>query len=276
MASKNSTIYFVVVNFNNYLYTVSLCKSLSKQIGIFKKFDVKCIVVDNSTDTNDSRLLAEFSLGYPWIKISSPGKNLGYFAGLNHGLVQLNQLEPEDFVVIGNNDLEFEDDFCLKISSSKYQDNVFAVCPSVITPQGYNQNPHILERISDFRRFQFDVFFSHYFFAYMLLLLKSLFRRIRPQKKSSNQVARELHMGIGACYILTDIFFKHFSELNCLTFLYGEEAFFSEQVHSKCGILYFDPSLKVFHAESATLSKIPKRKSYEYAREGYPLYRKLM
>jgi GT2 family glycosyltransferase len=106
--------------------------------------------------------------------------------------------------------------------------------------------------------------------------VKSLFQRNQPKKNLLSQAGGELHMGIGACYILTQNFLRNFTQLNSPTFLYGEEAFFSEQIHSKNGILYFDSSLVVLHAESATLSQIPKRKSYEFAREGYPLYRKLM
>jgi GT2 family glycosyltransferase len=276
MVSKDKSIYFVVVNYNNHTYTIALCESLLKQVGVFDEFNLECIVVDNSTDSNDSTFLADFGANYSWINILSPGENLGYFAGLNHGLAELKHQGKQGIIVIGNNDLEFHNDFCTKLFTQKYPNNVFAICPSVITPEGYNQNPHILEKISTFRRFQFDIYFSHYFFAVILLFVKSLFQQNQPKKNLLSSVAQELHMGVGACYILTSSFLQNFYQLNCPTFLYGEEAFFSDQIHSKGGILYFEPSLIVFHAESATLSQIPKRKSYEYAREGYPLYRKLM
>jgi GT2 family glycosyltransferase len=276
MVTKDKSIYFVVVNYNNHKYTISLCESLLKQVGAFDEFNLECIVVDNSSDNNDSTLLTGFCTKYSWISILNPSKNLGYFAGLNYGLAELKRLRKRGIVVIGNNDLEFQDDFCIKLFMNKYPDNVFAICPSVITPEGYNQNPHILGKISGFRRFQFDMYFSHYYLASVLFFIKSLFQQDQPKRNSLSNTAQELHMGIGACYILTSSFFQNFCQLNCPTFLYGEEAFFSEQIHSKKGVLYFDPSLTVFHAESATLSKIPKRMSYEYAKKGYPLYRKLM
>ena len=83
-------------------------------------------------------------------------------------------------------------------------------------------------------------------------------------------------MGIGACYILTRAFLERFKELHYPYFLYGEEAYFSNQIHTAGGILWFDPVLRVHHAESATLSKIPKRTAYEFARSGYPSYRKML
>ena len=270
-------IIFVVVNFNNYLYTSKLCKSLSLQKGSNHHFDMQCIVVNNSTDSGDTGLLEGIKKHYSWLTIVQTNDNLGYFGGLNYGLKNILNRSKDSIVIVGNNDLEFEENFCLKLISSydAWPKNIHAVSPSIITPEGRNQNPHIKNRISAFRRLQFDVYFAHYYIAVILNFLKLL---LVPKKIMSDNdfVPQEIHMGIGACYILTPSFFVHSSQLNCPVFLYGEEAFFSDQVHSNSGILHFDPSLKVLHAESATLSLLPKRKTYEYARTGYPLYRNLM
>lgn len=83
-------------------------------------------------------------------------------------------------------------------------------------------------------------------------------------------------MGIGACYILSPEFLKIFNQLDYPHFLYGEEAYFSNQIHSSGGILWFDPDLVVHHAESATLSKVPKRTAYEFSKSGYPSYRRML
>ena len=83
-----------------------------------------------------------------------------------------------------------------------------------------------------------------------------------------------IHMGIGACYILPSVYFDFIKRLDYPFFLYGEEAFFSQQIHTAGGTLFYDSSLSVLHAESATLSKLPSRMTYEYARQGYPTYKK--
>jgi GT2 family glycosyltransferase len=149
------------------------------------------------------------------------------------------------------------------------------VCPDVITADGIHQNPHILKRISRFRRFQFDVYFSHYYISRLLILI---LRIIRPVRTSPSQPLEgcELHMGVGACYVLTSEFFKHFKQLNYPFFLCGEEAYIADQIHSVGGVLWFDPDLRVHHAESAALSQVPKRTVYEYSRKGYPDYRRLL
>jgi GT2 family glycosyltransferase len=83
-------------------------------------------------------------------------------------------------------------------------------------------------------------------------------------------------MGVGACYVLTPEFFRQFKTLRYFFFLYGEEAYIADQIHSAGGLLLFDPDLRVDHAESAALSKVPNRTAYEYARKGYPDYRRLL
>ena len=56
--------------------------------------------------------------------------------------------------------------------------------------------------------------------------------------------------------------------------LFGEEAFLTKQVHDAGGKLYYDPKLVVRHKESATVSRLPSRRTYEFARTAYPDYRK--
>jgi GT2 family glycosyltransferase len=270
------TIYFVVVNYNNFEYTKSLCHSLSLQAGTNKDFNAQCIIVNNSTDLNDTKKLSEYCQNISWLSIVSCPDNPGYFGGLNRGLERIADLKNK-LVVIGNNDLEFDKDFCRNLIHTKYAKNIHVVCPCVITVDGYYQNPLVQQKISAFRRFQFDVYFSSYYIALLLGFIRTFSKDKRNKAIKKNALSPgELYMGIGACYVLLPGFFEHSSKLECPVFLYGEEAFLSHQVHSNDGILYFDPSLKTVHAESAALSKIPPRETYEYAKEGYPLYRLLL
>lgn len=267
-------IAFICVNFNNSGYTKKLCDSLIRQSGVGEQFFVDCVVVDNSTDVEDSAALFEIEKKYSWIRCLTPSQNLGYFGGLNYGL-QAIDFEDYSFVVICNNDLFYEPSFCLELCRSGYGKNIFAVCPDVITKDGIHQNPHVLKRMGWARRFQLDIYFLHYYFAWTLLLI---LRVIRPVKSSPPQPTSpcEIHMGIGACYVLTRAFLDSFKKLYYPHFLYGEEAYFSDQIHSSGGVLLFDPVLRVHHAESASLSKIPRRATYEFARVGYPDYRKML
>lgn len=267
-------IQFICVNFNNFEYTKKFCDSLLLQIGIQSSFSIGCVVVDNSCIEKDSSDLLSFCKIHNWIKYIKAPTNLGYFGGLNLGLASA-EAESFDYVVIGNNDLEFDVNFCLCLSKKMYKTKIFSVCPDVVTVDGIHQNPHSLNPIGCIRRFQFDLYFSHY---YVARLMSAILSFVRPVKKSKGQPFAEcqLHLGIGAVYVLTPEFSRKFKTLNFPHFLYGEEAYFSEQIRSAGGIVWFDPDLKVKHAESASLSKVPKRTAYEFARSGYPSYRKFL
>jgi glycosyltransferase involved in cell wall biosynthesis len=267
-------IAFVCVNFNNSQYTKEFCESLLLQHGFDVDFLVSCIIVDNSSDVKDSDNIRKFSDLHDWIEYVLAPRNLGYFGGLNYGLEHI-QKDENYYVVICNNDLTLDQKFCSSLNGRSYPANVYAICPDVVTADGFHQNPHSLKKINWIRRLQFDLYFSHY---YVARLMSMVLRVFRPAKMSPLQptVGCETHMGIGAIYILPPVFFQKFSKLNFPHFLYGEEAYFSDQIHAAGGILWFDPELRVCHAESATLSKMPKRTTYEFARSGYPSYRKML
>jgi GT2 family glycosyltransferase len=267
-------IKFLCVSFNNADYSGKLVESLEHQQGRREEFSVDCVIVDNSTDDQDAAACERLAEKYSWVSYIRAPSNLGYFGGLNFGL-EIANFSDSEYIILCNNDLEFDDDFCERLSQKTFNTNVLSVCPDVITADGIHQNPHILKKINWKRRFQFDVFFSHY---YMSLILLLILRVIRPVKSSPPLLREgcETHMGVGACYVLTPNFFKRFKKLNYPFFLYGEEAYFADQIHSVGGVLWFDPDLHVRHAESATLSKVPNRTAYEFARSGYPDYRKLL
>jgi hypothetical protein len=194
---------------------------------------------------------------------------------LNRGLAA-ERSSDLDFVVIGNNDLEFEPDFCQTLIAASPDPSVFAICPDEITADGIHKNPHLRHRMSRLRRLQLDVYFSHYYMARCLLFILGI---VRPRKKSQAQpqgVGCELHMGHGACYVLTPEFLKRFKSLNYPHFLIGEEAYLADQIHSARGRLWYEPALRVHHAENGAIATVPKRAIYEFARSGYPDYRRLL
>ena len=267
-------ICFVCVDYNGWNYTRKFCLSLAKQVGANVDFSLRCVVVNNSENKVSSKNLVDVLSVWDWVIYCPADGNLGYFSGINFGL---KAIDPKDFdfVVVCNNDLEFDFEFCRKVVSQSYAKNIFSICPDVVTSDGFHQNPHVLKPIGLMRRLKYDLYYSHYNVAWTLTLVKNFFRPIKssPPQPMEGCV---IHMGIGAIYVLTREFFRQFKELNYPFFLYGEEAFLSEQIHSAGGALWFDPSLRVLHAESAATSKIPRRAIYEFSRKGYSEYRNLL
>ena len=83
-------------------------------------------------------------------------------------------------------------------------------------------------------------------------------------------------MGIGALYVLTPNFFNHFDKLWEDVFLYGEEAILTGQVNSVNGKIWYEPSLKCNHDESASTSKIGTKKKYKIIQNSYKIYKKYL
>ena len=222
-------IAFVCVDFNGIEYTRELCESLERQSGCDVEFSLYCLVVDNSTDADASKNLQKMLASNEISFYYSAGGNLGYFGGLNAGLKKLS-LDDWDYIVICNNDLVFDELFCRNLVSSEYPNNVYAICPDVVTSDNYHQNPHVLKKINWLRRLKYDLYFSNFYIAQSLLSILKFFRPVKnPTVQYKN--ACEIHMGIGACYVLTKSFLKVFENLHYPHFLYGEEAFFSNQIH---------------------------------------------
>ncbi len=266
---------FITVVYNNFADTEEFCRSLGLQDRT-TQFDLQCVIVDNSTDLAESARVLSLTDEFDFVSILRPGENTGYFGGLNYAL---ERYDCSNFscVVVCNNDLEFSADFCKTFISMKFTDDTFVVCPNVVTLDGVHQNPHVLRPFSRIARARLDLYFSHYYVAAFLKSVKQAIRCIMPHRLGNNKIMPSsfVHMGIGACYLLLPQFFARFSKLQYPFFLYGEEAFLSSQVHRGGGRLFYCSTLNLRHKESATLSKLPAKVSYEYARSGYRTYRRL-
>jgi len=268
-----TNVIFVCVAFNNYDDTKIFCQSLFDQIYSDK---LKCYIVDNSSDNSISHKLKILEKEYKFVSVLPTSKNLGYFGAFNYFFEVIGYPKENEYLIICNNDLKFDNKFVNNLLSNDYSNEIFAVCPDVVTVDGYHQNPHVIKPLSLIARLKLDLYYSNYYigiFMYFIFNILNLSKlKVRGNYYSNPMY---LHMGIGACYILTSSFFKKIKKLYYPYFLYGEEAFLSNQIHNTGGSLYYDPSLVVEHKESATLSKIPKKLTYQYAREGYCEYRKL-
>ena len=86
----------------------------------------------------------------------------------------------------------------------------------------------------------------------------------------------EISMGVGACYVLRPAFFDKCKDLYFPWFLFGEEACLAWQVREAGGVTWYDPTLRIDHAESASCSKLPGHVAYEHAREAYWGYRSFL
>ena len=269
-------IHFICVNYNGAHITKAYLESLAAQADVVPGVDFRAWVVDNASGETDLRTLDAYVSSYPWATLVHSPDNAGYFRGLNLGISACRR-GAGDRVVVGNNDLEFAADFCARLSEYLPPPRTLVIAPDVVTIDGYHQNPHVLQRVSALRKLLYAVYFSSYGAARVLAGCSSLLKALKGGRVNDRWgTATPIHMGIGACYVLMPEFFAACGELDSGVFMYGEEALLAGQVMSAGGITYYEPGLRVRHLESATVSKLPSRRVYEFARSSYPIYREYL
>ena len=268
-------ICFIAVNYNNSSHTINYIKSI---LLLEKIDDYEIVIVDNASESSDFLMLEEYChiLSNTHVHLVRNKLNSGYFPGLNVGLKFIEN-HACNMVVIGNNDLTFQSDFLVALEQLSYDQQTLAIAPNIISADGRHQNPHCINRVSRIRIFCYDLYFMNYYLGKLLFWAMQTFKKytIFPPKEMWKE-QRYIYMGIGACYILTEQFFKAYDALDDRVFLWGEEALFAGQISRTNGKTLYAPSLIVHHFENASVSKIPSIKSYEITRESYKIYREYL
>ena len=264
---------FIVTNFNNSKHTINMCASI-------KKFTNNCpiIIIDNNSEKNDINELVKLEIENPNIKIILNKENVGYFQGLNIGIDYIFNNYDIDIYIVGNNDLIFKEDFLINLNKNEYLFEKYAiVSPNIITLDNECQNPHVINSVSNFRHFILDLYYFNYhislFIDFILKKTKNLFRR--KDFLESNK-GRVIYQGYGACYLIGPLFFKYYKYLFAPTFLMGEEFFLAYQLKLFKQELYYEPTIKVFHQEHASVEKLSSRKFWKISKSSHLIYKKYL
>lgn len=262
---------FICVNYNNSNITKDYISSVLK---IKENYNIKIIIVDNNSENSDYNNLSFLikNLKNEDIVLLKSNENLGYFKGLNLGIKWAIENGYDEYQVIGNNDIEFSTDFLTILENLIIKNDELILAPDVITSDGIHENPHVIKKMSSLRKLKYDIYFSNYYLARLITLFYSADRK----PKSYDPERKLIYMGIGALYVLTPFFFKHYSKLWDEVFLYGEEAILAGQIDHVDGKIIYEPSLKCKHYESATTSKITTKNKYKIIQSSYKIYKKYL
>lgn len=268
--------YFIAVNYNGSDFTREYIESINK-IESNIEDSVEIIIVDNDSDTGDKNKLAALDKEYSNLRIIWSTKNVGYFKGLNKGIVSTEK-DDNTVLIVGNNDLTFNQNFLVNLKKIDYSIDILVIAPNIITKEGRQQNPHVVKEVSKIEKLKAAIYYSNYYVGQTLRVIKHALRKLRKKDASlqNNYGQIKIKRGIGACYVLTPNFFKHFTQLDDSVFMWGEEALLSNQVESVGGATLYDPTIKILHHESASVNSIQSKKKYYMVRESYKIYRKYL
>lgn len=262
---------YVCTNFNGSSVTQNAIHTLRQING----HDIHIVVVDNASKANEVEAIKSYQ--DEKTTVICLDENLGYFAGLNAGISYLRKNKPDvEWMVVGNNDLEFPSDFCDKLETiipeiEKYP----VISPDIVTMDGHHQNPHVITHISKIRELFYDIYYSNYHVGLLVHALAKKFRRISDRSDEMQwETARLIYQGHGSAYILGPRFFEFFGELWAPTFLMSEEFFLSKQLSDQGMAIYYDPRVSVRHLWHGTLGDLPSRRRWEFARDAHRVYRR--
>ncbi len=264
MAGNKPDILIILINyFNDKEVRSFISEVLKKQ----KNSNYYVVVVNNGS--KDPEFFNEVKNSYGNLSVVNPGINLGYLNGAKAGFdfyVQAYKAIPS-FTIVCNTDIEIDDEFFLeKITADKNNSDAGVIGPDIFSSlTKHRQNPMYAERPSQ-AKIDLWVRVFHSYPMYVSYQLLSYFKRYFLKKESikHNPDAANVYAVHGSFMIFSSLFFAKGCTLKYPGFLYGEELFIAEQCLKNNVKTYFNPRLKLVHAEHSTSGIIKNRKHVQW------------
>lgn len=265
---------YICTNFNNSHFTADAVRSLAASAGKFHELHI--IVVDNQSTPENRNALKQLAGEFACVDLLLNEENIGYFPGLNCGIQRMRERYPDvEYIVIGNNDLVFPPDFCNKVEAQSHLFDAYpVVSPDIVTLDGEHQNPHVIKSISKSREIVYDLYYSSYLLAQVILWAARVSKPLTDRRdERQHHTAQPIFQGHGSCYLIGPKFFQHFQAFWAPTFLMGEEYFLSKQLSDEGLQAYYTPEIQLTHCCHGSLRSVPSRKLWALAREAHKVYR---
>ena len=156
--------------------------------GLPDGVNVNVAICDNSTNPNLAEKIKhiadEFSVTYS----SDPG-NTGYFSGLNQILMHN---KGYDLYVLGNSDISYDVNIISILRELEDNSDEDVIAPSILSGDGRDQNPYMLEQESVWERLLLRAKFSSYalyiFYAVLYKLgIIPFFERMNHRKSTAGR-----------------------------------------------------------------------------------------
>ena len=274
MEKKNIKIAFLHVNYNNSEITIKCINSI-----IENDDNSKIIIIDNASSKTEKDKLIDWEIANPLysnrVVFLFENINHGYFKAFNIGLKYLqDNISDYKYVVIGNNDLIFENVFFSHLRTTNIDEKVYVISPNIIKTNGIHQKPYSLNKTSKLRKLLYHLIYSNYWMAVLILGVSDALKIKKSESdKKGYDKSQKIFAGHGACYVLTQSSFKYNFLLDDRSFLMGEEFLLAKQIRDTKGEILYLNNLIVTHDEHTTMKKIPSKTIYIYSQEAFKLFK---
>lgn len=243
---SNQRVAVVIVHYGHNNLTLRLVESLENVADI--------VIVDNGGLDKSSYRES--------IQILDPKKNLGYLEGFRFAINRIS--ENYDWIAIANNDL------VLKRWSNeifhKANQNISMIAPSIKEFNGKELNPHFKHRLSKFKKGIFQLYFKSFYFAYFMRKIKP---KIKPKKIEISEYNKPIYSPNGAIVFIRKDLFDSIKTEPSLSFLYGEEVYFTEMAFRSNQRIYFTDSIIFEHEHSVNTGKGFSKEKWTEQRKMY-------
>ncbi|WP_016791578.1 glycosyltransferase [Vibrio cyclitrophicus] len=272
----NKKFVYVFTNYNNSHFTKQAVDSIMCQRSLMERY---IVIVDNDSNEDSKLELKDIGEQSDLIDVIFNNSNMGYFPGLNVGIIFAREkYGPDITLIVGNNDLVFSNDFedsYLSLSNDKFCYPV--ISPNIVTLDGQHQNPHVISGISKFRELIYDIYHLNYYVAKMIMYLAELTSGFTDRKDEEQyEIEQEIYQGYGACYILNPIYFDFFEKLPEDSFLMYEEFFLAKQLSEENYKVFYEPTVNIKHHCHASTGTLPGKYRWQLSKEAHKKYRKFV
>lgn len=264
----------IFVNYNNSQKSIDCINSILNSER--DKFENRIIIVDNKSVESEYKIIEEFCERNEKIELVSLMENIGYFPALNYAITNtIEDLITYEFLIVGNNDLIFREDFFQTLVDFEIDSSMFVISPDIVNLDDNHQNPQIIIKYSLPQLVFLELYHLSYFFASLFGAI-SRFLKFRSSQKSKQGFDKSqfISIGYGACYVLTKRYIQQIGELPSYLFLMNEENALSDVVFKNNGRIYYYNKLVVSHVEHSSVGQAPKSKLYRIAQKSYKISKK--
>lgn len=263
----------VILHYNTINDTIKCVNSI---LNCKTQNDVNIVIVDNFSNNESGKTLADKYKGNIKIKVILNKSNLGFSSGNNVGFKYAKYDLKSDIIILFNNDtFIISNDFFEEIVNS-YRKNYCAVIgPKIILKDGkynpINLNDITVERVKKdikyYKKILKLIKFNMYkpYFIAKRIKDKIIFTK---KNKLNNSVDEEFHNIIlhGCCLIFTPIYVKKFDGLDEKTFMYAEEELLLIKLKNNKMQNYYNPNLIIGHSEYSASNTIPNANYKRFSR----------
>lgn len=211
----------VILNYNNYKDTIECVNSILNQT--YKNYNI--IIVENGSGNDSYQELLNIFRENSLVNILRNKINLGFSQGNNVGIRYAIKYLNSNYVFVLNSDTIVDKNLLKEIAEIKIDNSIGVISPTVTDENGILQPPSV-----NFSNIKNDTLKSCYRLVLALLLnsiiIKGLYFKYKKNKKPKLPEFTHDYKTYsiqGSSFFLTPNFFKFYTQLFPLTFLYWEE-----------------------------------------------------